>query len=101
MKVSTLWLLLVLVLALHGHPMTGALFAFPWLGHRRWEKGLKQAHALPHMTYKAKITFSHLSVQGVENLPTTDQLQQDLANGWAADPDSANEPVPTIVVVTE
>lgn len=40
MKLSTVWLLVVLVLAWNGHPMTGAFFAFPWFFHRQWEKTL-------------------------------------------------------------
>jgi hypothetical protein len=38
MKLSTIWLLVVLVLAWNGHLVTGAAFAFPWFAHRRWER---------------------------------------------------------------
>ena len=37
MRRSTLWLLVVLGIALCGHPWTGAWFALPWLVHRRRE----------------------------------------------------------------
>ncbi|MFZ3263386.1 MAG: hypothetical protein WA172_05260 [Terriglobales bacterium] len=40
MKLSLVWLLIVLVLAWNGHLMTGAFFAFPWFFHRQWEKTL-------------------------------------------------------------
>lgn len=42
MKYSTLWLLVLLGIALSGHPMTGALFGFPWYAHRRWERTIRQ-----------------------------------------------------------
>ena len=37
MKLSMVWLLIVIVVACNGHPMTGAIFALPWFVHRRWE----------------------------------------------------------------
>ncbi len=40
MKLSTVWLIVVLVVAYNGHPLTAAFFAFPWVLHRRWEKTL-------------------------------------------------------------
>jgi hypothetical protein len=40
MKCSTIWLLIVLVLAINGHLITASFFAFPWFFHRRWEKTL-------------------------------------------------------------
>lgn len=52
----------------------------------------------PHATYHVTITFSNLTLQNVANLPSNAQLEQDLLNGWASDPDSANEPVPTVSV---
>jgi hypothetical protein len=38
MRLSIFWLVVVFVLAVHGHLLTGAFFAFPWFAHRRWEK---------------------------------------------------------------
>jgi hypothetical protein len=40
MKLSTIWLLIILVLAFNGHVLTGAIFALPWFAHRQWEKTL-------------------------------------------------------------
>lgn len=42
MQYSVIWLLLVLGIAMNGHPMTGAFFAFPWFAHRRWEKMVRR-----------------------------------------------------------
>jgi hypothetical protein len=35
---STLWLIMMLVLFLNGHPFTAALAALPWFPHHRWEQ---------------------------------------------------------------
>jgi hypothetical protein len=37
MFVSTIWLVISLGLALHGHFLTAGLFALPWFVHRKWE----------------------------------------------------------------
>jgi hypothetical protein len=37
LRYSVIWLLVVLGIALSGHPWTGAIFGLPWFLHRRWE----------------------------------------------------------------
>jgi hypothetical protein len=60
---------------------------------------LLMAIAFPHQTYKIKVTFSHLTFEEEQNLPTDQELQQDFLNGWVADPNSANfANLPTVQV---
>jgi hypothetical protein len=57
------------------------------------------AAVYPHQTYTVKIKFSNLTFEELQNIPSDAELQQDILNGWAADPNSANfTSAPTVQV---
>jgi hypothetical protein len=55
----------------------------------------------PSATFHAKIVYSPLDINNLNDVPSTDQVTTDLLAGLATDPNAQNLPVPEVTVTQE